>query len=156
MARSHKFDILLRQPVEKMGDRGAVVRVARGFARNFLFPRRLAFAATDENRRRVEGEHKRRLVQEAERRESLQGLKARVEDLNSISLEVRASEEGKLYGSVTARMVAENLQAKGYGVEEAMVVLPEGLKEIGTYDVPLNLGGGVDSSIRVWVVRERE
>jgi len=147
------MEVILREDVEKLGNRGEVVKVAAGYARNFLLPRRLAVAATDANRKIVEQERQAHLRKEAK-------LKSEAVDLGqllggvSITIAQKAGENDQLFGSVTAKDVADALAAKNFTIDRRKVQLDEPIKQLGEYKVPLRLHRDVVIEITVTVVRE--
>lgn len=147
------MEVILREDVEKLGNRGEVVKVAAGYARNFLLPRRLAVAATDANRKIVEQERQAHLRKEAK-------LKGEAEDLGqllggvSVTITQKAGENDQLFGSVTAKDVADALAAKNFTIDRRKVQLDEPIKQLGEYKVPLRLHRDVVIEITVTVVRE--
>ena len=147
------MEVILREDVEKLGNRGEVVKVAAGYARNFLLPRRLAVAATDANRKIVEQERQAHLRKEAK-------LKSEAEDLGqllggvSITIAQKAGENDQLFGSVTAKDVADALAAKNFTIDRRKVQLDEPIKQLGEYKVPLRLHRDVVIEVTVTVVRE--
>ena len=148
-------EIILRRRVENLGDVGDVVGVKAGYARNYLFPQGLAYRATDENRRLLEQERASALAAESRERESAQALARKLEGM-SITFSMRAAEEGKLYGSVGPRDISDKLEEEGYAVEGKHVRLPEPIKALGVYSVTLQLHPDVDTSVKVWVIKEEE
>ena len=147
------MEVILREDVEKLGNRGEVVKVAAGYARNFLLPRRLAVAATDANRKIVEQERQAHLRKEA-------NLKSEAVDLGqllggvSVTISQKAGENDQLFGSVTAKDVADALAAKNFTIDRRKVQLDEPIKQLGEYKVPLRLHRDVVIEIAVTVVRE--
>ena len=147
------MEVILREDVEKLGNRGEVVKVAAGYARNFLLPRRLAVAATDANRKIVEQERQAHLRKEAK-------LKSEAVDLGqllggvSITIAQKAGENDQLFGSVTAKDVADALAAKNFTIDRRKIQLDEPIKQLGEYKVPLRLHRDVIIEITVTVVRE--
>ena len=147
------MEVILREDVEKLGNRGEVVKVAAGYARNFLLPRRLAVAATDANRKIVEQERQAHLRKEAK-------VKSEAEDLGellggvSVTIAQKAGENDQLFGSVTAKDVADALAAKNFTIDRRKVQLDEPIKQLGEYKVPLRLHRDVVIEITVTVVRE--
>ncbi len=147
------MEVILREDVEKLGNRGEVVKVAAGYARNFLLPRRLAVAATDANRKIIEQERQAHLRKEAK-------LKGEAEDLGqllggvSVTITQKAGENDQLFGSVTAKDVADALAAKNFTIDRRKVQLDEPIKQLGEYKVPLRLHRDVVIEITVTVVRE--
>ena len=147
------MEVILREDVEKLGNRGEVVKVAAGYARNFLLPRRLAVAATDANRKIVEQERHAHLRKEAK-------LKSEAVDLGqllggvSITIAQKAGENDQLFGSVTAKDVADALAAKNFTIDRRKIQLDEPIKQLGEHKVPLRLHRDVVIEITVTVVRE--
>lgn len=148
-------EVILRRRVGNLGDVGDVVDVKAGYARNYLLPQGLAYHATEENRRRLEEERDRALAEEARARERAETLAGRLEG-ESITFSMRAAEEGKLYGSVSPRDIASQLEEQGFPVEARQVRLVEPIKALGVYAVPVQLHPDVESSIKVWVIKEEE
>jgi large subunit ribosomal protein L9 len=147
------MEILLRKPLEHLGEAGDVVDVAPGYARNYLFPRKLATPVTPDNLARLEAE-KRRALRDAERHhQELVGLADRVEG-TSCTIAAQAAESGTLFGSVTATQVAEALAKEGFEVDERAVQLDEPIKETGVYAVTIQLAPDVEATTRVWVVAD--
>ncbi len=149
-----EVQVILRKDVEKLGKVGDVVTVKAGYARNYLLPQGVAYPVTPDNLKRIEAE-KERARQEEERR--LEEIKSFGEKLASTSVTIEAkAEEGRLFGSVTAQMVAEALKAeRGLEIPVKAVRLEHPLKEIGVYDVPIHLHPGVEVNLKVWVVEAR-
>jgi len=147
------MDVILRQDVDNLGSAGAVVTVKDGYARNFLLPRGLAYQATAGNRKRLEAEHASRAKRHAVEVTDMQALAAKLEPL-SLTFTMKAGEGDKLFGSVTAADIAEQLKAQGFTIEKKQVELHEPLKALGVYKVPVRLHPEVKPEVRVWVVRE--
>ncbi len=148
------MDVILRQAVEKLGQPGDVVKVSPGFARNYLRPRGIAYAATAGNLKRIAQEKARLEAAEDERRGSAQGLATKLENV-SLTFSARVGEEGKLFGSVTASDIAEQLHAQGFDmVEKRQIDLHEPIKALGVYRVPVRLHADVKPEIKVWVIKQ--
>jgi large subunit ribosomal protein L9 len=148
------MDILLVQDHEKLGTRGTVVNVTRGYARNFLIPRGIAVPATEKNRtalvRQEEIREKKlaRLTTEASTlAEKLTGF--------SYTFQKPVSEKNELYGSVTQAEIAERLKADGFEVERKQIILEEPINKLGLFHVKIGLAEGVAPEIKIWVVREK-
>jgi large subunit ribosomal protein L9 len=147
------MDIILREDVEKLGTRGQVVKVAAGYARNFLLPKRLAVPATDANRKIVEQERQAHLRKEAK-------IKSEAEDLSkllagvSVTIAQKAGENDQLFGSVTAKDVSDALAGQNFTVERRKIQLEESIKQLGEFKVPVRLHKDVTAEITVNVVRE--
>ena len=147
------MDVILREDVEKLGRAGEVVTVKDGYGRNFLLPRGLAFLATDSNRRRLEAERKQLDRRTAAAVGEAREVAVRIEAV-SLSFTMKAGEGDKLFGSVTAGDIADRLAAEGFAVDKRAVELPEPIKALGAYKVPVRLHADVKPEIRVWVVKE--
>ena len=145
--------IVLRETVEKLGRRGEVLKVADGFARNYLLPKKLAFEATEANLKRIEQERKVREVQETRDRQEAQSLSERISQL-SLTAVRKVGENEALYGSVTNADVAEMLEKEGFSVDKRKILLDEPIKALGIYDVTVKLHHDVSASVKVWVVKE--
>jgi large subunit ribosomal protein L9 len=145
------IEVILKEHVEHLGRRGEVVKVASGFARNFLFPRKLALAVTDENKRQIERERARAEARDAADLAEAQAIKTRLEALE-IAIARRVGESDVLYGSVTSADVAEALAARDLAVDRRKVQLPDPLKTLGDHVVPVKLGQGVTAEVRVKIV----
>ena len=146
------MEVILRQSVENLGAPGDVVTVSNGYARNYLLPRGVAYQATDGNKKRIAQEKARLETAEAGRRESAQALATKLEEV-SITFAARVGEEGKLFGSVTAADIAQQLEAQGHHVEKRQIDLHEPIKALGVYRVPIRLHADVKPEIKVWVIK---
>jgi large subunit ribosomal protein L9 len=149
------MEVILREHVDNLGKRGEIVKVADGYARNFLLPRKLALPATDGNRKHVERE--RRIVEAREAAEKVQA-EAIAARLNMIDIAItrRVGETDQLYGSVTAVDIADYLKDKGFEIDRRKLILPEPIKAIGEHTVPLKLHREVTVPLKVRVVKEGE
>ena len=147
------MDVILREDVEKLGAAGDVVSVKDGYARNYLLPRGLAYPATDGNKRRLEAEQKSR-SRRADVEVARAGEVATRLEAVSLSFSMKAGEGDKLFGSVTTHDIAERLKAEGFEVDKKAIDLPEPIKALGVYKVPVRLHPDVKPEIRVWVVKE--
>lgn len=145
--------VILMEDIAKLGRRGEVREVAPGYARNYLLPRRLAVPATPANLRDIERLQRQREQEEGRKAEAARDLAARIEGL-TLTAPMQASEEGRLYGSVSAQDVVEFLARQGINVEKRRVLLEEPIKALGEYTVPIRLHGELTASLRVSVVRE--
>jgi large subunit ribosomal protein L9 len=147
------MEVILREHVDHLGKRGEIVKVAAGYARNYLLPRKLALPATEGNKKHVERERKIVEVREAQERGVAEALGARLAALD-ISIARRVGDTEQLYGSVTSADIAEFLKEKGFEVDKRKLILPEPIKAIGDYDVPLKLHREVTIPLKVKVVKE--
>ena len=147
------MEVILRQHVDHLGERGQVVKVADGYARNFLLPRKLALPATEGNKRHVERERKIVEAREADEKGQAEAVAARLAAVD-ITIARRVGETDQLYGSVTAADIAEFLKGKGFDVDRRKLVLADPIKTIGEHNVPLKLHRNVTVPLKVKVVKE--
>jgi large subunit ribosomal protein L9 len=145
--------IVLREDVDKLGERGQVVNVAPGFARNFLFPKSLAFEATPGNMRQIELRKKIWVVREARETEDASKLAARIEEIKLV-ISKKVGEHDALYGSVTSQEIADLLKAKGVEVDRRKIQLQEPIRALGTFEVPIKIHRQVAAKVSVQVVAE--
>jgi large subunit ribosomal protein L9 len=149
------MEVILRDDVEKLGNRGDMVKVADGFARNFLLPRRLAVPATAANKKIVEQERQAHLRREAT-------LKSEAEDLAklltgvSVTISQKAGEQEQLFGSVTVKDIADALEKQNYTIDRRKIHLAEPIKQLGQFPVQVKLHRDVTAEIQVNVVPETE
>ncbi|HLJ47696.1 MAG TPA: 50S ribosomal protein L9 [Bryobacteraceae bacterium] len=147
------MEVILREDVEKLGNRGQVVKVASGYARNFLLPKRLAVAATEANKKIVEQERQAALRREAKEASDATELGKLVESV-SITIAQKAGENDQLFGSVTAKDISESLEKQGYQIDRRKIQLADPIKTLGDFKVPVRLHRDVTVEVTVHVVRE--
>ena len=147
--------VILRQAVDDLGDIGEVVDVRPGYARNFLIPQGIAYEATDANQKRFEEERRHILERSARELDRANAAAERIEG-QSVSFSVRAGEDGKLFGSVTASDISQALGEKGLDVDRHLIRLEEPIKQLGVYKVTVLLHSEVRPEVTVWVVAEGE
>jgi large subunit ribosomal protein L9 len=145
------MEVILRQSIDNLGHPGEIVKVSPGFARNYLLPRGLAYEATPGNRKRIEQERSRLEAAENARREAAQETAAKLEQV-SLTFSARVGEEGKLFGSVTAADIAQQLEAQGLHVEKRLIDLHEPIRALGVYRVPVRLHADVKPELKIWVI----
>jgi large subunit ribosomal protein L9 len=145
------IEVILKEHVEHLGQRGEIVKVADGYARNFLFPRKLALAVTAENKRQIERERAKAEARDAEEAQIAQALATRLEAIE-IAIARRVGENDTLYGSVTSTDIAEALAARELSVDRRKIQLPEPLKSLGDHVVPVKLHRDVTADVKVKVV----
>jgi large subunit ribosomal protein L9 len=147
------MEVILREDIEKLGSRGQVVKVADGYARNFLLPKRMAVAATEANKKIVEQERHAHLRREAK-------LKSEAEDLSklldgvSVTILQKAGENDQLFGSVTVKDIADALAAKDFTIDRRKIQMEEPIKQLGEFKVPVRLHKDVTVDVTVSVVKE--
>jgi large subunit ribosomal protein L9 len=147
------MEVILREDIDKLGHRGQVVNVSPGYARNFLLPKRLAVAATESNKKIVEQERHAALRREAKEVADAQEL-ARIMAGVSVTIAQKAGENDQLFGSVTAKDIAELLEKQGYSIERRKVHLDEPIKTLGEHKVAIRLHKEVSVEIPVLVTKE--
>ena len=147
------MDVLLCEDVPALGDAGAVVKVKTGYARNFLFPRGLATVPSELALKLIEHRRQQRTVQAAATAADAKQIAKRLSGY-SITIEMQATKDGALYGSVGPREVVQALKKEGFRVAESAVEL-EPVKELGVYEVPLKLHAQAIAVVRLWVVEEK-
>jgi large subunit ribosomal protein L9 len=147
------LEVILREAVENLGERGDRINVARGFARNYLIPKNLAVEATSGNLRMLEEEEKLRSVRENKVLRHSERLAERLKKV-SVTAAVQVGEEDRLFGSVTSHDIEELLKAQGYEIDRRNILLEEPLKALGVYTVPIKLHKDVECAIKVWVVKK--
>lgn len=147
------MEVILRDHIEHVGRRGDIVKVADGYARNYLLPRNLALPATEANRRRVERERKIVEAREAEERGAAEAIASRLTALD-LSIARKVGENDQLYGSVTNGDIADLLKAKGFDIDRRKILLPDPLKALGEATVPVKLHRDVTAQIKVAVVKD--
>jgi len=145
------IEIILKEHVEHLGRRGEVVKVTNGYARNFLFPRKLALAVTDENKRQIERERVRAEAKDADELKEAQALRARLEAVE-VTIGRRVGDHETLYGSVTSADIAEALAARDVTIDRRKIQLSDPLKSLGEHDVPVKLHRDVTATLKVKVV----
>ncbi len=147
------MEVILREHVDKLGSRGDLVKVADGYARNYLLPRKLALVATDGNRKQIERERAKFEAKEADERKVAEAFAARLSNVE-IVIARKVGETEALYGSVTAADIADALAAKGFDVDRRKLQLNDAIKTIGETDVPVKLSRDVTATVKVKVVPE--
>ena len=147
------MEVILREHVDNLGKRGDVVKVAEGYARNYLLPRKLALAVTENNKRQIERERAVAEARDAEERVQAESLAQRISALE-IEIARRVGENDTLYGSVTSADIAQALQTKGFEVEKKRIHLGEPLKALGETTVPVKVHREVTAQLKVKVVPE--
>lgn len=147
------MQLLLRQDVTSLGKRGDVVNVAVGYGRNYLLPRGMAVAVKAGNVKQIEEERRRLAVSEAKRLETLAQTAEALGKL-SLTIQAKANEENKLFGSVGPAEVVAALKAENFQVDPSMVVLDKPIKELGVSEVKVQLAPDIAAVVKLWVVGE--
>lgn len=145
--------VILRKNYTNLGKVGDLVDVKDGFARNYLLPKQIAYAATKGNISALEEEKKQIAKAEAKHLEKAKNMAAELQKL-SITIPVKVGEEDKVFGSVTTQMIADALKEKNYDIDKRKIVISEPIKSLGIYDVNVKLHSEVNAVVKTWVVRE--
>jgi len=147
------MEVILREDIEKLGTRGQMVKVAAGYARNFLLPKRLAVAATESNKKIVEQERQAHLRREAKLKSEAEDLSKLLEGV-SVTIAQKAGENDQLFGSVTSKDIAEALAAKDFTIDRRKIQLGDPIKQLGEFKVPVRLHADVTVEVTVNVAKE--
>jgi large subunit ribosomal protein L9 len=148
------MEVILREHIDNLGRRGDVVKVAEGYARNYLLPRKLALAVTEANKRQIERERQAAEARELEEKTQAEAFAQRLTQAE-IEIPRRVGENDTLYGSVTSADIAQALQGKGFDIEKRKIQLPEPLKALGESTVAVRIHREVIAQLRVKVVAEK-
>jgi large subunit ribosomal protein L9 len=148
------MEVILREHVDNLGRRGDVVKVAEGYARNYLLPRKLALAVTEANKRQIDREKKVAELKDAEERQQAESVAQRLGQAE-IEISRRVGENDTLYGSVTSADIAHALEAKGFTVEKRRITLADPLKALGEFTVPVKIHRDVTAQVRVKIVADK-
>ena len=146
--------IILNQAIDKLGNEGEILDVKAGFARNYLIPKGWAKQATKINIAATQKEIEAKEKKEAKTRENLEAL-GKVLDKLSLKFELKAGEEGRLFGSVTSQMIVDAIAEKGYTVNKKEIEIEESINHVGKYFVDVKLGHGFGGRIKIKVVEEK-
>jgi large subunit ribosomal protein L9 len=147
------MEVILREHVEHLGNRGEIVKVADGYARNYLLPRKLALLVTEGNKKHVERERTKFEAKESEERGVAESVAQRIANVE-IVIARKVGETEALFGSVTSADIAEALGAKGFELDRRKLQLHDAIKKLGEYDVAVKLHREVTTHIKVKVVAE--
>ncbi len=145
--------VILKENLENLGHIGDIVKVAPGYARNFLLPRGFAIEATVKNAKALD--HAKRQMEYKKNKvlELAKGVAAKIEAL-TLTLVHQAGEEGKLFGAVTNMELAEKLKEQGIEIDRKKILLEEPIKSLGAFTVPIKLHPEITANLKVWVVQE--
>lgn len=145
--------IILRKNFDQLGQIGDVVEVKDGFARNFLLPRDIAFAAQKGNIRALDEEKKQLAKKKVKEHQAAEKLAAELEKV-SVTIPVKVGEEDKIFGTVTTQMIADAVKEKGFEIDKRKIEIVEQIKSLGIYSVNIKLHPSVTAVVKTWVVRE--
>src|SRR5262249_8676639 len=147
------MEVILREHVEKLGRRGQIVKVADGYARNYLLPRKLALLATEGNKKQIEREREKFEAREAEEKKVSGAIAERLTNLE-IVIARKVGETNALYGSVTSADIAAALAQQGLDIERRKLQLPEPIKQLGDFEIPIKLHREIVTHLKVKVIAE--
>ena len=147
------MEVILREDIDNLGSRGQVVKVAPGYARNFLLPKRLAVQATESNKKIVEQERQAHLRKEAKAAGEAQDLAKLMANV-TVTIKQKAGENDQLFGSVTSKDIADALAAQNYTIDRRRIQLDEPIKQLGEYKVPVRLHKEVTVEVTVVVAKD--
>jgi len=145
--------VILREDVKGKGKAGDIIDVKPGYARNYLIPQNYAYPATEAKIRVYEQERHLKAKRQEQQRLEAEKIKKELEKI-SLTAAVKVGEDDRLFGSVTTHTISDLLKEKGYDINHRKVVIDEQIKELGVYEVGIDLGFGVEARIKVWVVKE--
>lgn len=145
--------VILRQNHETLGKLGEIVDVKPGYARNYLIPKNIALQATPQNMKVFEQQKKRQEIQQLKDQKDAQALADKLQSV-SLTATVAVGEEDKVFGAVTSQNIAELLSAKGFDIDRRKIHLPDPIKALGVYEVPIKLHSNVEATVKLWVVKE--
>lgn len=147
--------VILKETIDALGIVGSEVDVKNGYARNYLFPRSKAVEATEENRKKMEQERAKIELQMAKEKERAEEMAARLQGV-SIQIPAKVADEDRLYGSISIKDIASALEQKGIEVQKRSILLPNTIKNLGTYQVPIRIYRDIEPEITVEVIAEQQ
>ena len=145
--------VILRQNVETLGAIGEIVNVKAGYARNYLIPNQLAYVASDGAIRALEPEKKQYSVKMEKAKAHAEVVAGQLGDLQ-ISIPMQVGEEARLFGSVTAQMIAQELELRGFHIDRRNITIDEPIKTLGIFEVKVKLHTDVYAPLKVWVISQ--
>lgn len=146
-------ELILRETIDNLGRRGEVVKVANGYARNYLLPQKLALLVTPSNERQIEREREAAELRETEERQAAQSLADRVAAVECV-IGRRVGDKDTLYGSVTSADIADSLNEQQLSIDKRKIQLSEPLKELGEFLIPLKVHREITANIKVRIIKE--
>lgn len=149
------MEVILKEDVPKLGHRGEVVKVAEGYGRNYLLPRKLAIEATQANKAVIEQMKQAAVRRSAVEKADAEGLSKQLDGV-TLTFRRKAGEKDHLFGSVTSSDIAEALEQKGFNIDRRKIQLHDPLKNLGEFDVPVRLHRDVTSRVKVIIEKEAE
>lgn len=147
--------IILRQDVPTLGLMGEIVNVKDGYARNYLIPREMAYYASEGAIKRLKIEKIQFSKKLADEKVDAEAIAAKIAELQ-ISIPMKVGEEGKLYGSVTPQVIAQELSIRGFDIDRRNIIIEDPIKTLGVFDVKVKLHPEVTTDLKIWVISEEE
>lgn len=145
--------VILTEDVNDLGSMGEIVQVRDGYARNFLFPKKLAKPATDSNLKIIEEIKKKKVLALTKEKRLAEELREKLA-VFSCTVPVEAGEDDKLFGSVTAQDIAATFEEEGFSIDKRKIILEEPIKKLGIYHITVRLHPEVTADVKVWVVKK--
>lgn len=145
--------VILRDDIQGRGKAGETIEVKSGYARNYLIPNNMAIPATRGNLKAIGEVFRQKETRDKKRRRESEIIKERIEKL-SLTAEATVGEDDKLFGSVTAQNVTDLLKAEGVTVDRRTIDLPDNIKSLGVYTIPIKLDRDVVANVKLWVVKK--
>ena len=145
--------VILRQDVDNLGTMGEIVNVKDGYARNYLIPRQMAYFATEKATKVLEFEKKQYAKRMAKEKAGAEMISTQLAELQ-VSVAMKVGEEGRLYGSVTPQMIAQELSLRGFDVDKRNIIIEDAIKSLGVFDITIKLHPEVTTTIKIWVISE--
>lgn len=147
------MEVILSQDVDALGELGQVVKVKDGYARNFLIPRKLAYAATASNLKRIEQQEKNRKIQYEKDKKEAEELAGKLSKV-SCTVSVEVNDLDKLYGAILEIDIAKALEVEGFTVDKKTIVIENPIEELGIFEIGVHLHSEVTAKIRLWVTKK--
>ncbi len=147
------MEVILSEDIQALGKLGEIVKVKDGYARNFLLPRKLAYAATPSNLKRIEQQEKKNKAQHEQAKKEAEELAKKLNKA-SCTLSVEVNDLDKLYGAVAEADIAKALEVEGFTVDKKDIVIEKPIEELGIFEIVINLHSEVTAKIRLWVTKK--
>ncbi|MDD2702864.1 MAG: 50S ribosomal protein L9 [Candidatus Omnitrophica bacterium] len=147
------MEVILTQDVNGIGKTGSVIKVKDGFARNFLFPGKLAVLSTAGNMKSLELERQKKNLQMENLKKEAEKIRDRLQNL-SLTIPVLTQDKEKLYGSISAADLQNVLKEENIDIDKNNILLEEPIKALGIYEIPVNLHPEISAKIKVWIVKK--
>ncbi len=145
--------VILREDVKGLGKAGEIKDVKKGYANNYLLPRKLVYPYKEQYLKLIETEKIAKQKQAEKLKKELESLKEKLSTI-SCTIAMKAGEDDKLFGSVTSQNIVEKLKEEGINIDKKQIVLEEPLKKLGVYHVPVKLAPEISTELKVWIIKE--